>query len=155
MTHSSAPNRSSLVYALLDSQSDSSYILDQTLNSFSVDSEKVNLTVSTMTGSNQSVSSRKISGFRIRGHNLVENISLHALYSRPEIPHIRNHIPSKEFCSKFDHLSSIAENLASFNSIEVGLLISFDCSRATRSLEVVLGKTLLCHTLLELLLVGP
>ena len=49
LTHSSAPNRSRLVYALLDSQSDSSFILDHTLDSFAVDSEKVNLTVSTMT----------------------------------------------------------------------------------------------------------
>ena len=87
--HSNNPNHSRLVYALLDSQSDSSFILDHTLDSFKVDSEKINLSVSTMTGSNQSVSSRKSSGFSIRGHNLVENIALPPLYSRPEIPHIR------------------------------------------------------------------
>ena len=140
LTHSSAPNRSRLVYALLDSQSDSSFILDQTLDSFSVNSVNVNLTVSTMVGSNQPVSSRKTSGFQIRGHNLSESIALPPLYSRPEIPHIRKHIPSKEFCSKFEHLRSVAENLKSFENVEVGLLIGFDCSRASRPLEVILGK---------------
>ena len=140
LTHSSAPNRSRLVYALLDSQSDSSFILDRTLDSFAVESQSVNLTVSTMVGSNQSVPSRKTSGFQILGHNLSETVSLPSLYSRPEIPHIQNHIPSKEFCLKFDHLRSVAENLSSFDSIEVGLLIGFDCSRASRPLEVVLGK---------------
>ena len=52
LTHSTAPHRSRLVYALLDSQSDSSFILDQTLDSFAVSSMEVNLTVSTMIGSN-------------------------------------------------------------------------------------------------------
>ena len=59
LTHSTDPHRSRLVYALLDSQSDSSFILDQTLDSFAVSSMEVNLTVSTMIGSNQSVSSQK------------------------------------------------------------------------------------------------
>ena len=107
---------------MLDSQSDSSFILDRTLDSFSAESESVNLTVSTMVGSNQPVPSRETSGFKIRGHDLSETVSLPSLYSHPEIPHIRNHIPSKEFCLKFDHLRSVVENLSSFDSIEVGLL---------------------------------
>ena len=52
LSHGSAPNRTKLVYALLDSQSDSSFILDQTLNSFDVSSINVNLSVSTVTGVN-------------------------------------------------------------------------------------------------------
>ena len=140
LTHSTDPHRSRLVYALLDSQSDSSFILDQTLNSFAVSSMEVNLTVSTMIGSNQSVSSRKTSGFRVRGHNLSESIALPPLYSRPDIPHNRNHFPSKEFCSKFDHLRSVAQQISSFHNIEVGLLIGFDCSKASRPLEVVISQ---------------
>ena len=55
LSHSKFPTRSRLVYALLDSQSDSSFILDRTIDSFNVDSKKIKLNVFTMTGSNQSV----------------------------------------------------------------------------------------------------
>ena len=37
-------------------------------------------------------------------------------------------------------MRSVAEKIASFESIEIGLLIGFDCSRASRPLEVILGK---------------
>ena len=71
---------------------------------------------------------------------MSKNIPLPSLYSRPEIPHNRSHIPSKEFCAKFDHLRCVVDKISSFDRIEIGLLIEFDCSRASRPLEVVLGK---------------
>ena len=63
--HASVPSRAKFVYALLDSQSDSSFILDRTLDSFNVSSINVNLSVSTMTGVYQQVLSRKCSGFKV------------------------------------------------------------------------------------------
>ena len=58
LSHASIPSCKKLVYALLDSQSDSSFILDKTLDSFNVSSLDVDLSVSTMSGVNQQVSSR-------------------------------------------------------------------------------------------------
>ena len=49
LTHASVPDRSKLVYALLDSQSDASFVLDKTLESFNVSSVDVNSSVSTLT----------------------------------------------------------------------------------------------------------
>ena len=141
LTHSKVPNRSRLVYALLDSQSDTSFILDQTLNSFPVESTEVELSVSTMTGLNQNVKSRKCSGFEIRGHNLSEKVQLPTLYSRSEIPNNRDHFPTPSFCRQYSHLDSVSSKLQSFSNIEVGLLIGFNCSKASCPLEVVLGPT--------------
>ena len=141
LTHSKVPNRSRLVYALLDSQSDTSFILDQTLNSFSVESTEVELSVSTMTGLNQNVKSRKCSGFEIRGHNLSEKVQLPTLYSRSEIPNNRNHFPTPSFCRQYSHLDSISSKIQSFSNIEVGLLIGFNCPKASCPLEVLLGPT--------------
>ena len=139
LTHSKVPNRSRLVYALLDLQSDTSFILDQTLNSFSVESTEVELSVSTMTGLNQNVKSRKCNGFTVRGHNLSEKVELPTLYSRSEIPSNRDHFPTPSFCRQYPHLESISSKLQSLSNIEVGLLIGFNCSKALCPLEVVQG----------------
>ena len=139
LTHSKVPNQSCLVYALLDSQSDNSFILDQTLNSFPVESTEVELSVSTMTGLNQNVKSRKCNGFTVRGHNLSEKVELPTLYSRSEIPSNRDHFPTPSFCRKYPHLESISSMLQSFSNIEVGLFIGFNCSKALCPLEVVQG----------------
>ena len=129
------------MYALLDSQSDTSFILDKSLNSFQVESTEVELSVSTMTGLNQTVKSRKVIGFEVRGHNLTEKVQLPTLYSRSQIPHNRNHFPNATFCREFPHLDSVSSKLHSFGNIEVGLLIGFNCSKALCPLEVVQGPT--------------
>ena len=141
LSHPKSPNKSRLVYALLDSQSDTSFILDRTLDAFKVDSNVVELSLSTMTGLNQNVKSRKCSGFKVRGHNLNDSIQLPVVYSRSEIPHNRDHFPNAQFCKQFPHLDCVSSKLPSFSNIEVGLLIGFDCSKASCPLEVVLGPT--------------
>ena len=93
LSHSSIPKRRKLVYALLDSQSDSSFILEKTLDSFNVSSLDVDLSVSTMTGINQQVSSRKCSGFKVQGYNMSQIIDLPPVFSWPDIPIDRSHIP--------------------------------------------------------------
>ena len=94
-----------------------------------------------MTGLNQNVKSRKCSGFEIRGHNLSEKVQLPTLYSRSEIPNNRNHFPTPSFCRQYSHLDSISSKIQSFSNIEVGLLIGFNCPKASCPLEVVLGPT--------------
>ena len=64
LTNAATGTKSRLVYALLDSQSDSSFILDSTLDSFAVETEPVTLNVSTMSGSDL-LQCRKASGFKI------------------------------------------------------------------------------------------
>ena len=94
-----------------------------------------------MTGQNQSISSRKIAGFMVTGHNLKDSVSLPILYSRPVIPHNRSHFPTREFCDKFKHLKKVSSKINLFPDIDVGLLIGFNCSKATCPLEVIVGRS--------------
>ena len=121
--------------------SHTSFILDHTLDAFDVEPQSVELTVSTMTGQNQSISSRKIAGFMVTGHNLKDSVSLPMLYSRPVIPHNRSHFPTREFCDKFKHLKKVSSKINLFPDIDVGLLIGFNCSKATCPLEVIVGRS--------------
>ena len=121
--------------------SHTSFILDHTLDAFDVEPQSVELTVSTMTGQNQSISSRKIAGFMVTGHNLKDSVSLPILYSRPVIPHNRSHFPTREFCDKFKHLKKVSSKINLFPDIDVGLLIGFNCSKATCPLEVIVGRS--------------
>ena len=142
LSHSSAPSHTKLVYALLDSQSDSSFILDRTLDSFNVSSLDVNLSVSTMTGVNQQVPSRKCSGFKVQGYNSSQVINLPVVFSRPDIPIDRNHIPKPDSFASFAHLKDINSRLSYFPNIEIGLLIGFNCPQASVPLKVVLGSSI-------------
>ena len=127
LSHASMPTRTKLVYALLDSQSDSTFILDKTLDSFNVSSLNVNLSVSTMTGVNQQVLSRKCSGFKVQGYKTSQVIDLPAVFSRPNIPIDRSHIPRQDSFAEFSHLKDISSKLSYFPDVEIGLLIGFNC----------------------------
>ena len=140
LSNSKSSNPPRLVYALLDSQSDQSFILDQTLDAFGIESKPVDLSISTTTGLNQSTSSRTCSDFVIRGHNLNEVVELPALCSRPFIPHNKEHFPSREFCGQHPHLEKISSNIYSFSNVEVGLLIGFDCPRALCPLDSIISN---------------
>ena len=95
-----------MVYALLDLQSDVSFILDKTLSLSNVSSLGRNLYFSIVTGVNQQVLSRKCSGFKVQGLNMSEVIDLPAVFSRPDIPIDRNHIPQQGSFSNFSHLKT-------------------------------------------------
>ena len=140
LSHASKSSRKKLVYALLDSQSNSSFILDQSLDTFNVSLLDVNLSVSTMTGVHQQVSSRKCSGFKVQGYNSSEVIDLPVVYSRPVIPLDRSHIPRQDTFAHFAHLKETSSKLSYFPDIEIGLLIGFNCSQASIPLKVVLGS---------------
>ena len=66
LSHPDSPGVEKLVFALVDSQSCSSYIVDSILDSFDVPSQTVDLTVHTMNGKH-TAPSRKTRDFVIRG----------------------------------------------------------------------------------------
>ena len=132
-------NKNRLVYALLDSQSDTSFILDQTLDSFSIPSENTVLNLSTMHGS-QSVSTRKVFGFRVQGFNCNNSITLPPLFSRPQIPSNYAHIPTAAFCNKFEHLKSVSSQLMPLQNVEIGLLLGYDVSFVHQPQQVVASQ---------------
>ena len=83
LTHASCPNEKKMVYAMLDLQSDTSSITDETLNALKVQTKEKVLNINTMNAC-MPVICRQVEGFKVQGHDYNETIKLPTLYSRPE-----------------------------------------------------------------------
>ena len=110
LSHPSCPGQTKLVYAMLDTQSDTSFITDQTLDAFNVKSEETVLNIATMNAC-MPVICRQVNGFKIQGHGCDEAVKLPTLYSRHEFPNDRAHIPTSSICNQFPHLKDISGKL--------------------------------------------
>jgi hypothetical protein len=131
------------VYALLDSQSDTSFIAEEILNEFSLPSQDVkgtNLSLTTL-HRQATVHCMKAHGFRIHTVGSEEDeVFLPPLYSRSEIPFTYEHVPDPELVKSWPHLESIAECIpAKDSAVRIGLLIGFDCSFVHFPKSVVAG----------------
>ncbi|XP_034088632.1 uncharacterized protein LOC117557059 [Gymnodraco acuticeps] len=136
----SEPHREILVYALLDTQSDTSFILEETAKALHTKNETVQLKLSTMASRNTVVSCRKLTGLQVRGIYSDRIIPLPVTYSREFIPANRDHIPTPETAKAWPHLEHLADEIAPQQSCDVGLLIGYNCSQALVPREVVPGE---------------
>lgn len=80
------PSNEKLVYALLDTQSDSIFINKEVSNDLQADAYPVKLKLTTMLGENMIVKSERVSGLRVRGYNLCVHINLPPSYTKDCIP---------------------------------------------------------------------
>nr|XP_017209156.1 uncharacterized protein LOC101887079 [Danio rerio] len=133
------PVSEKLVYALLDTQSDSVFIECAVCKSLKVDSCSVTLKLTTLVGKDSLMSSERISGLRVRGFNSSLIIDLPPAYTKECIPVDRAHIPTMETASHWKHLATLADKIPPLQNCEVGLLIGYNCSRALAPREVILG----------------
>lgn len=130
VSHESFPDREHLVYALLDTQSDTTFVHEDTCVALGISGVQVNLWLSTMYAENKLVPSCKIKGLKVRGVNGSVEISLPDAYTRQIIPANREHIPTREMAEKWPHLHPILDDLSPLLDCEVGLLIGYNCARA-------------------------
>ena len=134
------PENERLVYALLDTQSDTTFILRDTAESLNSKSEPVQLKISTITSKTKIVSSHKLKDLQVRGLNSEVRIKLPTTYTRNYIPANRSHIPTRRTAEKWSHLKHLSEEMAPELDCEVGLLIGYNCPQALLPLEVVSGE---------------
>lgn len=128
-----------LVYALLDSQSDATFVTSSVVDSVKAKTYDTQLCMSTMTSRNQKITCKKAVDLVVRGYGSKEMISLPGSYAREFIPHNPEHLPTSEFASSWDHLKHIAHEFPVLNNCPVGLLIGFNCSQALLPVEVIRG----------------
>ncbi|XP_063968310.1 uncharacterized protein LOC129267694 [Lytechinus pictus] len=126
-----------LIYALLDTQSDTTFLLESTKEAMNLHGSKVNLLLSTMSRKNERIPSEKIQGLTVRAHNSTKVINLPAVYTRDIMPANREHIPVPEVAASFPHLTEIAEELLPLQECEVGLLIGYDCASALTPRNII------------------
>ena len=137
VSHNEHPEEERLVYALLDTQSDTTFILDSTSECLGLTGTKVKLRLSTMHAENSVVDSSKIHGLMVRGYNSSTRLSLPSVFTRNIMPANRDHIPTPEMARKWPHLYDIADELMPLSDCEVGLLIGYNCARALTPREVI------------------
>lgn len=133
------PSEEHLVYALLDTQSDTTFILDDTAQRLNVKSEPARLKLSTMT-STTVVRCNRLKDLQVRGVNSDVTIPLPTTYSRAVIPTNRAHIPTPEVAERWPHLQCIASNILPLQDCEVGLLIGYNCPQALAPKNFITGK---------------
>ncbi|XP_038158088.1 uncharacterized protein LOC119794558 [Cyprinodon tularosa] len=134
------PLKEKLVYALLDTQSDSTFINNEVSNELQASMQPVKLKLTTMLGENMIVKCERVIGLRVRGYHSGIHIDLPPAYTKDCIPGNRNHIPTHETAHRWPHLSSIADKVPPLLPCDVGLLIGYNCPRALTPRQVLTGN---------------
>ena len=136
----SNPNEEKLVYALLDTQSTTTFIDKEVSKSLHVKSEPVKLTLTTLTNRAENVACDKVSGLQIRGYTSDIKIKIPSAYTRDIIPIETSQIPTNETAKNWPHLKDLANKIPPLLDCEAGLLIGFNCPQALVPREVIYGK---------------
>ncbi|KAL1252053.1 hypothetical protein QQF64_019849 [Cirrhinus molitorella] len=134
------PSKEQLIYALLDTQSDSTFIDSEVSHKLQADTKPVKLKLTTMLGENIIVKCERISGLRVRGYNSCVHIDLPPAYTKDCIPGNRDHIPTHDTARSWPHLTSIADKVPPLLTCDIGLLIGYNCPRALTPRQVLTGK---------------
>ena len=137
VSHCDFPEKERLIYALLDTQSDTTFTLEETCNALGVSGIDVKLSLSTMYAANKVVTSTKVRGLVVRGINDGPRISLPNAYTRSIMPVNHNHIPTSDIARMWPHLEEIADHIEPLRDCEIGLLIGYNCPRALAPRKVV------------------
>ena len=135
----SNPGMERLVYALLDSQSDTVFIDQEVSSSLQTETHPVRLKLTTIMGKDALIHSQRVSGLRVRAYSSANAINLPPAYTKDCIPVNRTHIPTCETARHWNHLIKIADEIPPQLECEVGLLIGYNCSRALAPRQVILG----------------
>ena len=141
INHSDNPETKILVYALLDDQSDTTFVTQEALKSLNVSGPETQLSLSTMHADNEVIASNKIKGLAVSDYDHNVSIPLPTTFSCTTIPAGRRQIPCPEMVNQWPHLVPIANSLTPYqHNVEIGLLIGSNCPRAIMPRKVIPGK---------------
>ena len=142
VSHPDNPEREVLTYAMLDTQSDASFVVDSVLRELCAPSQSTELRITTMTSQQALMNTNKVSNLVVRGYGRSRSaqVSLPPVYSRPKIPVSREHIPTRDKARNWKHLRKVANQVPPLLPCEVGLLIGYDCPHAMAPIRYVTGK---------------
>ena len=137
VSHCDDPSKEILVYALLDTQSDTTFILEKTCNELGLKGTEVKLSLSKMYATDKLISSYKMKGLTVRRVCEGPRISLPDTNPRNIMPANHEHIPTPDLARMWSYLEPIANYLEPLRSCKIGLLIGFNCPRALVPREVI------------------
>ncbi|XP_067950302.1 uncharacterized protein [Watersipora subatra] len=132
------PNKRALVYALLDTQSDSSYMTTKTAEIINAEHTVETVTMDTLNGES-TTTIHKYKNIRIQGYEQKDYAMVEA-YGWDKLTGNVKNIPNKINVGKYPHLKDHAKKFPPPLDIPIGMLIGADCPQAFAPLEAVLGK---------------
>jgi len=136
----SNPEKEILVYALLDTQSDSTFIDETVCEKLSAPCQQVNLKLSTLLGRDVTVACQRASSLRVRGYTSARYVDLPPAYTRDFIPLDREHIPTCETARRWNHLHDIAREMPTLLDCDIGILIGYNCPIALAPRQTIIGE---------------
>ena len=131
------PDNEVLVYAILDTQSDATFILKETCEELDTETQPTKPRLSTITSQDSFVDSQKVSSLQVRGYNSNLKIPIPVAFTSTSIPADEDHIPTKSTAKNWEHLRPIESKMYDLLDCNVGLLIGYDCSQALTPREVL------------------
>ena len=135
VSHCDRAESETLVYDLLDTESDTTLILDDTCDAIGTDRSVVYMFLSTMSANNHILEkSRKIRGLMVRGGDSPFKIPLPVAFSRETMTANSSYKPTPWIVNQWPRLERIASKLMLLNECQVGLLIehNFSCALIPR-----------------------
>ncbi|XP_057678097.1 uncharacterized protein LOC130907254 [Corythoichthys intestinalis] len=129
-----------LVYALLDTQSSNTFIVQDICEKIQAVTEPVKLKLTTMTDRGSVVQSQRVDGLKVRGYFSQEYIDLPTTYTRDYMPLEQNSIPTRETTKLWAHLQNISKEMPELLDCPAALLIGYDCARALKPRKVIPGN---------------
>ncbi len=133
------PSYERLVYALLDSQSDTTFIDKGVCDALQTTMFPVQLKLTTMLGKDTVLQSERVSGLQVRAYKSGNYIDLPPTYTKDCIPVNRSHIPTREVAKNWNHLTALLDKIPPLQDCDVALLIGYNCSRSMAPREVIIG----------------
>ena len=141
LSSSLKPEKEVPVYAILDTQSDATFILKEICDQLGAETQPTKLRLSTITSQESLVDSQRVTSVQVRGYDSNLKISIPVAYTSTSITADEDHIPTKTTATNWDHLQAIEDKMHDLLDCNVGLLIGYDCSQALTPREVVAGKS--------------
>ena len=135
----SNPHHERLAYAILDNQSNTTFVTEEVCGALHPESEAIKLKLTTITERESNISCQRISGLQVRGYTSNVIIDIPSAYTRELIPADPTQIPSNETAKNWNHLRSIANEIPPLLDCDVDLLIGYNCSQALVPREVITG----------------
>ena len=127
------------IYAIIDEQSNSSLIRSDVLDTFGIDTDSTQYSLSSC-GGKVMMSGRRANGFVVQSLN-GKKLELPTLIECDMIPNNRDEIPTREVASHFPHLSGIPKYIPHLDpSANISLLIGRDLISAHYVLDQRIGK---------------
>ena len=104
------PEREVLVYAMLHTQSDTSFVKTAVADELSEGADTFP-SISTIPSKWQELHCRRYNDLQVRGFHSTERLDIPEAYSQDDIPVDRSHVPDPASAKQLDHLKTIAREM--------------------------------------------